>query len=146
MDASDALKHTILHKKSKFDLLGAAGTFQNDSRNIISRSATDLTLDITLLSISILIFVALVVFVTWFCCKRRKEVKMLREDNFKVSTNHNFPEIAIIRSRMFSSEDSTNTNEDTLSVVSSIWDSSECQFDYLLSCFDLYCMYCFCFG
>lgn len=94
-----------------------------------SNYTTGLALDITLFVISILIILTLSTVVIWFCCKRRKELKKLHDDNFKIPTKKSkrFPDIAVIRSGIFSSSDdgSTDTNEDSLSAMSSIWDTRE---------------------
>ncbi len=79
------------------------------------------TLDILLLSISIMLVVILIVMVTWFCFKKRKD----RRNDEKLAKRKQHPEITIVRSRMTGSDDSSKTNDDALSDVSSIWDSGK---------------------
>ncbi len=86
--------------------------------------AADAILDTVLISISIVVMLALISIVTWYCLKKRRKLKAKQEKNLKAFSTEDFPEIAVVKSKI-SSADSASTNEDTASVVSSIWDSSK---------------------
>mmetsp|Transcript_941 Transcript_941/g.1136 ORF Transcript_941/g.1136 Transcript_941/m.1136 type:complete len:187 (+) Transcript_941:121-681(+) len=88
----------------------------------------DTTLDIALLSLSIILVVILTAVVTWFCLQKKRLTRKIREKDEKLDKAKH-PEITIMRSRMTGSDDSSKTNDDAFSDVSSIWDSASQKFD-----------------
>lgn len=121
--------HEIIMSQEKYFI----GTY--DSRKMLrnhprrqKRNLNDhntLVLDIVLLTVSIVIIIVLILGVSWFCYQRIKESRK----GVKVQISNEYPEIAVIKSRVLSVDNRSQDSGDDTSDVSSVWDSVSQKFD-----------------